>query len=273
MFNVCSKDGAFTMLRDRLKLAKSFGSFCFFILTVICLQISNLNAPTQREISRRERSEYAYNSNGASILGSMGFSNLLADRMWLGFIQYFGDFESRQRFGYDLSGVMLSSIVDQDPYFIDAYMYATLAHAWKQAKPQDAIDFLKRGAFSIYPHVNPNAYRLWYQIALVEALWIGDARSAQLAFNKTAEWIEVLTSKQKEQAGIILNPASLRALGERFTVSPRSRQVRFDIWVQVLQELSSPDSQQLALSQIDALGGLERLPSGEIRLIRPSNEE
>ncbi len=205
----------------------------------------------------------------AQALGQLGFRNLAADWLWIDFIQYFGDLPLRLRFGYEQSSEYLDPITDLDPLFTQPYLYGTIAFAWKQGKPREAVQLLEKGLSSMNPNSNPFGYRLWYQVALLQFLWIGNIEAAQVALNQTADWIETIPEAERQPQGVLLNPASLRSLAGRIEESPRSAQVRFDIWVQVWRELRDPEAKQLALIEIEKLGGLRQLPDGTFELVRP----
>lgn len=242
------------------------------IVAILSLQMLRLQQlASEDETSDRATQQALYSVNSANLAGMLSYSNLAADWLWLRFVQYFGDFFARQETGYGLSQDYLETAVKLDPSFLDAYLFSTFAFAWKQALPQKAIDLLMEGTKHIQPDEQVDAYRLWYRIALIEALWIGDAASAQYAFEQTAQSIESLSLEQIDRADIVLIPNNLRDLGEQFATNPRSAQVRFDIWMQVLAEAATQEARQLALSQLELVGGLERLPSGELRFVRPSS--
>lgn len=53
---------------------------------------------------------------------SFGYANLIADWIYLNFLQYFGDDEARAQTGYSLSPEYFEVILARDPRFLQAYL-------------------------------------------------------------------------------------------------------------------------------------------------------
>lgn len=199
----------------------------------------------------------------------LGFENLSSDLIWLDFIQYFGDTVRGVNKEKDHSFEYLSSITRADPKFIDAYLFSMVALAWKQARPDLAVALLRQGAFEISPSDDIRSYRIWYQIALIEALWNGNSAMAVVAFDRAASAIQEVPNAQRETAGISFTASGLRSLGRRLEAAPNSEQILFDLWLQVFNDASSVEAQALALTRLKDLGGVKYLPDGSYTFVRP----
>lgn len=248
-------------------------SITIFSISVVLLQVnrvskennlSEFNEGTEVSDSARMRQIRA-----RGYLSHLGFKNLSADLLWLDFIQYFGGVVQGTEIDGDFSYEYLNSIAKFDPRFTEVYLFSTVALAWKQARPDLALLLLHKGAAEISPSRDFRQYRIWYQIALVEALWNGNFLAGVRAFNEAASAIQEIPEERRILLGISFSPDSLRNLGLRLESNPNSTQVRFDLWVQVFNDASSLEAKALAFSQLDALGGIRRFPDGSFTTIRP----
>jgi hypothetical protein len=252
---------------------KSLGLFSLMLVATtaaVTLQIPRLNTqlrsanPAQADLQRRQT------IRTTTTLGHFGLTNLAADLLWLDFIQYFGNQSERFSQGYGLGADYLEAITSLDPQFIQPYTYAIMVYAWKLGQPEAGIAFLEKGTAHVNPATEPQAYRLWYHIALMQSLWVGNFDAAQIAFNHTADWLEVTPAEQRKSLGIALAPNTVRSWGESFKTNPGSAQLRYDIWLQVYHGTTDPEGRKFALEQIAKLGGIQRNPDGTFQFVRPS---
>ena len=109
-----------------------------------------------------ERNEHLYFPSGRFLKEvTLGFREAVADYLWFRFIQYYGAFAKDQN---DLRymDVLVDSIVDLDPRFVEAYHFASLVK-WSDFGDFDAsLDMLKRGVLA-----NPESARLHFQIGFI----------------------------------------------------------------------------------------------------------
>ena len=76
---------------------------------------------------------------------SLGFDQLLADFLWLQFIQYIGDTTNRLIDKSRLAAPMLDAITTLDPHFVRAYFFVATVIGGDQHDPQLADRLLNRG--------------------------------------------------------------------------------------------------------------------------------
>ncbi len=197
----------------------------------------------------------------AQVLGQLGFGSVAASQIWLDFIQYFGH-EDRDTVGYDWVQAYLETMTRLDPQFMEPYSYALPALAMQAAQPQAAVELLDFGAMQMSPATHASAFRLPWQAAIINFLFIGDLALARDRFYLAADWLE-MTGRPGD---------SLRGLADRIIENPRSRLVRFNTWAGVFNSTADPDIRQIALAEMTELGEVRQNPDGTWDLIPPPED-
>jgi tetratricopeptide (TPR) repeat protein len=109
---------------------------------------------------------------------TLGFDNLLADILWLEFIQYYGENNYLKRMtgkGYDFSYTYkyIDTITTLDPNFSYAYWFGAFAIADEMENPELAIKMLQKGIQN-----NPDNWWLPYTAAIMELMYNSDFEAA-----------------------------------------------------------------------------------------------
>lgn len=140
---------------------------------------------------------------------TLGFDNLIADIVWLQFIQYIGENYQIQRLGnknYDFDYVYkyIDVITTLDPNFSYAYWFGSFAIADDMGRPDLAMKVINKGIDN-----NPKNWWLPYTAATMELMYFNDftkaLKYADIAaelkpnFPKIQRFKKVLSSKAKEQ--------------------------------------------------------------------------
>ncbi|MBE9065399.1 hypothetical protein IQ260_01895 [Leptolyngbya cf. ectocarpi LEGE 11479] len=181
---------------------------------------------------------------------ALGFENLLADGVFLSFLQYFGDSEQRQEFGYGLAPIYFEGLIDRDPRFIEAYLYLSNTISLRLGRPDQAIALMEKGLASLTPTTPPRAYYIWRFKAIDELLFLGDGEAAKKSFEKAAEWAR---QSSDEEAPLIAEISSQTA--QFLAENPVSRSAQISAWAQVLVSARDEETEQIATEKIEALGG------------------
>lgn len=118
---------------------------------------------------------------------TLGFDNLIADVIWLEFIQYFGEnniIKRSQGKGYDFSYTYkyIDVITTLDPNFDYAYWFGAFAIADEMNRPDLAIDLLNKGIKN-----NPTNWWLPYTAGIMELMYNGDFVRASNYINIAAQ--------------------------------------------------------------------------------------
>lgn len=181
---------------------------------------------------------------------AFGFENLLADGVFLSFLQYFGDSERRKKFGYDLAPIYFEGLIDRDPRFIEAYLYLSNTLSLRLAQAERSIELMEKGLVSLTPTTPPRSYYIWRFKAIDELLFLGDGEVAKKSFEKAAEWAR---QSSDEEAPLIAEISSQTA--EFLAANPVSRSAQISAWAQVLVSARDEETEQIATEKIEALGG------------------
>lgn len=183
-------------------------------------------------------------------LPAAGFENLLADGLFLNFLQYFGDLQQRRESGYGLAPLYFEGIIERDPRFIDAYLYLSNTLSLRLGQPERSIELMDRGLAFLRPTTPPRSYYVWRFKAIDELLFLGDGEAARQSFQKAAEWAG---QSSDEEAPLIAEISSQTA--EFLAKNPVSRSAQISAWAQVLVSARDEQTEQIATERIESLGG------------------
>ena len=178
-----------------------------------------------------------------------GFSNLIGDWTYLQFIQYFGDGEARDITGYSLIPEYFSVIVQQDPYFVKAYLSLSGANSIYAAQPQKTVEFLNQVLTNIDPNRSSYASYLWTYKAVDELLFLGDTKAAESSYRMAADW----ASKRGDEEGKLIARRNLET-ADFLATNPDSKAVRIGAWSLILNNAHDDKTKKYVLEQLKALG-------------------
>ena len=183
---------------------------------------------------------------------TFGFDNLVADWLYLNFIQYFGDAEAREKTGYSLIPDYFAEVVGKDPHFINAIFQLEIATSLFAGLPQKSIQLLDKILQSIPPKFITDIppYYLWRSKGNNELLFIGDIEATKKSYGKSIEWAEDYNDDESKRI-INISRQSLQFLDK----NPDSRFVRIGAWVSVLANRPDEKTIKRVIQEIEALGG------------------
>ena len=133
---------------------------------------------------------------------SLGFRNLLADSVFLSFLQYFSDVSDGNSVENNLSPAFFESIISLDPFYRNYYLFLSSSTTLYAAQPQKTIEIMDRGLEKINPSIMPDSFYIWRYKAVDELLFLGDSRSARTSFEKAAEWASQSSDPDSELVGM-----------------------------------------------------------------------
>ncbi|WP_346291860.1 hypothetical protein [Sphaerothrix gracilis] len=178
------------------------------------------------------------------------FANLIADWSFLSFLQYFGNEEQREAIGYDLSPEYFEVIVEKDPRFLLPYLYLSNSVSIYAAQPERSISLMQRGLEAMTPQVPPRSYFIWRYKAIDELLFLGDTEAAQKSLEMAAKWAEESPDPEAESVATYS-----RQTAAYLKNNPASKTARMSAWIQVLINAVSDRTRQIAIQNIELLGG------------------
>jgi hypothetical protein len=239
-------------------------------IAIVSLQLPKANYQPQQsdraELLRQEESEKLR----LSLLEKMpvfGFDNLVADWTYLNFIQYFGDTTARQQTGYSVSPEYFAVVVRRNSRLVDAYFYLSPATSIFAGRPDRSVALVAQGLQSITPTTDPKAYLLWFYKGADELLFLGDDRAARHSYEMAAEWASTFGN----------NPglaARARETARFLAKSPKSIQARIGAWAMILDNARDDATRQIAILNIQKLGGEVTINSdGLLQIKTPAEAE
>ena len=112
------------MINKYLKYTWLLACFLLIFSIIFCLQKKQLEKLVYEDNFDFYQQEKALATKVKlqNKIPDFGFSNLIGDWTYLQFIQYFGDGEARDITGYSLIPEYFSAMLEQDPYFVKAYL-------------------------------------------------------------------------------------------------------------------------------------------------------
>ncbi len=154
-----------------------------------------------REIAIRESQELELFPSGKFLREiSLGHPQLLADLAWLEAIQYYGKHRLSDR-RYPLSPHLFKTLIEADPHFEGAYLFAALVMA-EGGYLREAEQHLQKGAA-----VNPHSWGLRFELGFFQYVALQDyARAAQSFHDASrlegaAEYVGRFAAASFERAG------------------------------------------------------------------------
>ncbi|QDZ40747.1 hypothetical protein FRE64_12800 [Euhalothece natronophila Z-M001] len=172
---------------------------------------------------------------------------MVANWAYLRSLQYFGDKPARRETGYSLLPKYLEVIAKQDPQFIQAYRFIAPVSSIYAGRPQETIHWLERALEEMSPEA-PLAYVVWVHKAHDELLFLGDAQAASKSYKMAAEWASKNPDTER-------NANSLRRTAEFIEENPTSPIPKIGSWGMVLRHTPDQEVQEIAIENIQELGG------------------
>ncbi|WP_071517042.1 hypothetical protein [Geitlerinema sp. PCC 9228] len=202
---------------------------------------------------------------------TFGFDNLLADWVFLRYLQYFGNKEARRATGYQLNDNHFDLITQLDPRFVEIYPFLSNGISIYQAQPETSVRYINRGIEKLTPTMHPRAFLLWVYKAMDQLLLLGDIEGAIHSYQKAADWVEQ-SPNQKEYPGYA---QSYRQRAQFLQKNPKSKQIRLMGWADVYSRaVRTKDkyTQQRALQEIRDLGAKIRTDNGALEFYFPEKQ-
>jgi hypothetical protein len=238
------------------------------------LQLSRLSQLDRKANQLLTKSEYLREEQQTqtslkllSKLPTFGFDNLVSDWSFLNFLQYFGDSQARPKTGYRITPDFFKVIVKRDPRFLDMYPYLSASVSLYAGQPQQTVSFLQQGINAIPPAMQSDAYFLWQTKAVDELLFLGRTQDARHSYEMAASWAS--RSNDPQIQGIATR--SLQT-AQFLATNPDSRRARVGSWFNILVDAIDAPTRQLAIKQIQALGGTITQVNGAFQVRLPHSD-
>ena len=236
------------------------------------LQKANIEKITTEQnetFYQQQQKQKALNLNILRSIPSFGFNNLLADWIFLRFIQYQGDREARQVTGYSLNPEYFEAIVERDPRFLSAYFLLSPATTLFAASPDVSVELIEQGIEKVSPEKFPRAYYLWFYKGTDEVLFLGETEEAIHSYEMAAKWASLHNTEEAQR-----REKSAREMVAFLKENPESRETQINAWGSILSWASNKETREIAIKRIRALGGDVTVTSeGRVQIEFPDSQE
>ncbi|UXE64406.1 MAG: hypothetical protein KA717_19160 [Woronichinia naegeliana WA131] len=201
-------------------------------------------------------------------LPTLGFQNILADWLYLKFIQYFGDSNARETIGYSLSPQYFTQIANRDPRFVDALLKLDTATSLFAGYPDLSVSLLGKSINAItqnFKSPGTAPYYLPIYKGVDELLFLGNPKAAADSNRQASAWAK--NYKDSESQSVAINT---RQTANFLTQNPGSKIPQIGAWVLVLSNASDPRTVKRAIAEIKVLGGqITTKPDGNLAITVP----
>ena len=197
---------------------------------------------------------------------TFGFDNLIADWVFLQFLQYFGDDVARNQTGYSLSEDYFDIITRLDPRWVDIYLFLSNSLSIYEGKPKVAVEYMTRGTNELSPEIDPKAWQVWRFKGIDQLLLVGDIPGAIRSHEMAAKWTE--NTSYQELSSLFKNTA------EFLKTDPDSKLIKFNAWLWVYYQTQDSRVKERAQQEIIELGGkVEMSENGEKLFLLPESSD
>jgi hypothetical protein len=207
-----------------------------------------------------------------SKIPALGFDNLLADWLYLKFIQYFGDSEARDQVGYSLSPDYFTQVVKQDARFVSALLKLDTSTSVFAGYPQTSVDLLSHSLKTINPKLishSTSPYYLWRAKGINELLFLGDSQAAKQSYQNAIQWAKEYNDSRSQNL-IAVTEDTIKFLEK----NPKSKVAQIGAWANVLGSSPDPRTFKRVVEEVKKLGGEVIIsPDGRVTVKVPPDIE
>lgn len=181
---------------------------------------------------------------------TFGYDNLIANWIYLNFLQYFGDDEIRALSGYGLSPQYFEVILNRDPRFVNAYLALSTSASMYAAMPERSVKIMNKGLKSLNPWVPKNSYYIWRYKGIDELLFLGDSQAARKSFTNANAWASEHSDEESQLVASISKQTA-----DFLTINRDSKAAQISSWAMILNHGTDKKTHERAIREIEALGG------------------
>jgi hypothetical protein len=244
-------------------------SLGIFQLQQANINIGSIRSKSPEDIYEKREQQAALNLHFLDHVPSFGFDTLLADWIFLRFIQYQGNREAREVTGYSLNPEYFQAVVERDPRFLSAYFMLSPATTLFAGSPDESVQLLEQGIEAVSPEKFPRAYFLWLYKGVDEMLFLGDIPAAIHSYEMAAQWASLQDNPEAQRRA---NKA--RKTAQFLKENPLSPEARVSAWGSILSRATDQATRELAIEKIRALGGEVTVTSeGRVQIQLPESSQ
>jgi len=171
------------------------------IVIIIILLAITVNFAYRIDLKRTRHEligELAYFPSGLMVRTmAMGFHAVLADAIWLRFIQYYGEHRLTD-VKFELMYQILDILTTLDHRYVYAYTLGSLMLTHDAQRPDQGLKLLKKGMYA-----NPDEWRYPFMYAFINFVFVNDI-PASIAYFRVASYKPTSTDMPKRWLGYLL---------------------------------------------------------------------
>lgn len=225
-------------------------TFIFAAIAIISLQ-SDRYKQVKTQIENpdylQQEKETLAALNLRKLTPSFGFDNLMADSIYLDFVQYFGDETARKATGYSLVPQYFTAISQRDLQFTAAYLTLATANSMYAGKADETVSLIDR-ILQTSPTQTKNSHLLWTIKATDETLFLGDINAAKHSYLTAAQ----LASQQNSDR-VIDTVRYNQQKAQFLATEPDTTEAQITAWKSVLPNVIKEHERQIIRDRIKAL--------------------
>lgn len=207
-----------------------------------------------------------------SYIPRLGFDNVLADWIYLKFVQYFGDTEVRDSIGYSLCPDYFENVITKDPRFTDAINTLEVCTSIFAGDPVQSINNLEASLKQIQPKMSGiqlRPYYIWRSLGINQLLFLGKSSKTVESYQKAIDWAQ---DYQDEDSQRFI--ANLQESVDYLAKNPNSTMAQIGAWVNVLNTNPDEKTFKRVVQEIKSLGGTVEISSdGQLKVTLPKNTD
>lgn len=243
--------------QTQVRIASDWIAALFFTLCLIGLAAFQIKEKQQIQetdsLTENSTSFYSQQKQSLKLMErtpSLGFRNLVANSVFLSFLQYFSDLSEGKSQGEPLSPDFFSIILKRDPFYKDYYLFLSNSTTLYAGQPQESVNLMSRGLEAITTHRPSDSFYIWRYKGIDELLFLGDSQSAQQSFETAAEW----ASQSDAPDSDVIESVS-RQTAQFLARDPDSEFAQISAWASILTNATSDEVRERAIARIQELGG------------------
>jgi len=183
---------------------------------------------------------------------SLGFRNLIANSVFLSFLQYFSDVSEQTEISEHLSPDFFDTIITFEPFYRDYYLFLSESTTFYAAEPEKSVELMNRGLKQIDPALVSDSFYIWRYKGVDELLFLNDVQSATESFRNAALWAQ---QSDRPDSNIVGKVSQQTA--DFLSQDPESRHAQIAAWESVLANAVNEDIRKRAAQRIQELNKIE----------------
>ncbi|MEO0644767.1 MAG: hypothetical protein AAFZ17_01225 [Cyanobacteria bacterium J06650_10] len=167
-----------------------------------------------------------------------------------------------------MSSRFFESIIQNDPYYQEFYVFLTNSVSLYAAQPERSAELMDKGLAALAKNRLDDSFYVWRYKGVDELLFLDDAESAKHSFEKAAQWAGESSLPESELMASISQQTA-----DFIAQNPDSKDAQIGAWSSVLTTAVDDETRGRAIESIQELGGEVFIKENGGVTVRYSQEE